>query len=129
MPLPLKTISLMLCLSAGSLLKAQDNRIWGTYYDGSSAEGYDGSRVATDMNGNVYLAGWTSSNGIASNGYQDSLGGTHDAFLVNSIRRETGSGNVLRRLRFGIRLWCNDRFCRQCLPERKNQRTVFRGNQ
>ncbi|HEX5001854.1 MAG TPA: SBBP repeat-containing protein [Bacteroidia bacterium] len=58
-------------------------RIWGTYYGGPGDEGYDGNNIATDNNGNIYLSGWTSSTiGIASGGFQDTLGGTTDAFLV-----------------------------------------------
>lgn len=57
------------------------NRLWATYYGGSGGD--RGSGVATDFNGNVYLVGSTSSiNDIASVGFQDSLGGNYDAFLV-----------------------------------------------
>ncbi len=57
-------------------------RLWATYYGGSSSEwGYS---CAADMSGNVYLSGYTSStSGIASGGFQNTLGGGGiDAFLV-----------------------------------------------
>jgi PKD repeat protein len=57
-------------------------RLWGTYYGGSGSDGGEGA--ATDLSGNVYLAGRTqSNNSIASNGHQTTFGGgTEDAFLV-----------------------------------------------
>ena len=59
---------------------AQNSRIWGTYYGG---KGQDyGTSVATDASGNVYLAGATENPGLASGGFQDSLEGAVDAFLV-----------------------------------------------
>lgn len=62
-------------------------RQWGTYYGGSSVE--EGSTCSTDNAGNVYLGGLTHSNtSIASGGYQDTYGGSWDAFLV----KFTGTG-------------------------------------
>jgi hypothetical protein len=56
-------------------------RLWGTYYGGSEYE--MGFSCAVDPSGNVYLAGETySHSGIASGGYQNSWGGSVDAFLV-----------------------------------------------
>ncbi len=56
-------------------------RQWGTYYGGNSED--RGRFCVTDGNGNVYMAGSTSStNAIASAGYQDTIGGESDAFLV-----------------------------------------------
>jgi hypothetical protein len=56
------------------------NRVWATYYGGTLGYGYD---VATDHDGNVYLAGTTfSTTGISSNGFQNASGGSSDAFLV-----------------------------------------------
>ena len=67
-------------------------RLWGTYYGGSATD--DAAGIASDINGNVYLAGQTlSSNNIASGGFQNTFaGGTDDAFVVkfNSL---------------GLRLW------------------------
>lgn len=61
-------------------------RQWGTYYGGSN---HDNNHSCTiDSSGNVYMAGTTSStNNIASDGYQNTLGGDYDAFLVkfNSV--------------------------------------------
>ncbi|MFH1004504.1 MAG: SBBP repeat-containing protein, partial [Bacteroidota bacterium] len=60
---------------------ANGNRLWATYYGGTS-EDYVNS-VTTDASGNVYMAGTTTStSGIASGGFQNTLGGGFDAFLV-----------------------------------------------
>lgn len=61
---------------------ADGTRLWGTYYGGTSED--RGEYCAVDSNGNVYLAGYTSStSGIASSGHQDMHGGgIWDAFLV-----------------------------------------------
>ena len=60
---------------------ASGQRLWATYYGGNN--GGSGSAVATDKDGNVYLAGTTgSTNGIASSGFQNTLGANYDAFLV-----------------------------------------------
>jgi len=65
------------------LVKFSSNgvRQWATYYGGNGGEvGYS---CATDSSGNVYLAGQTNStNAIASNGHQNTLGGFGDAMLV-----------------------------------------------
>jgi hypothetical protein len=56
-------------------------RQWATYYGGSEDE--QGSSCALDGSGNVYLAGFTlSTTAIASGGYQNTLGGYRDVFLV-----------------------------------------------
>ncbi len=61
---------------------ANGNQIWATYYGGSGDD--QGYAVSTDNNGNVYLAGFTSStDNIASGGFQNTYGGgTSDAFIV-----------------------------------------------
>jgi hypothetical protein len=58
------------------------NRIWGTYYGGTSMD--EGYAVTTDANNNVFLAGHTySTSGIASGGFQNTFGGgQNDAFVV-----------------------------------------------
>lgn len=57
------------------------NFLWATYYGGYGSE-YR-CAVNADPYGNVYLSGCTDSpNNIASNGYQNTLGGSADAFLV-----------------------------------------------
>ncbi|PCI92709.1 MAG: hypothetical protein COB15_17355 [Flavobacteriales bacterium] len=73
------------------------NRIWGTYYGGSNADG--GFAVSTDLFGNVYLLGNTnSSSGIASGGFQNSYGGgAQDAFLV----KFDGAGNRIWATYYG----------------------------
>ena len=62
-------------------LFAQNNRVWSTYYGGTE---YDRVRaVATDLSGNVFMAGISgSSNAVASGGHQNTLGGWTDGFLV-----------------------------------------------
>ncbi len=57
------------------------NRIWATYYGG---EGYEAGRgVVVDGDNNVCFTGsTTSTNNIASGGYQNTSGGLYDAFLV-----------------------------------------------
>jgi hypothetical protein len=55
--------------------------IWATYYGGYNEDG--GYSCAVDVNGNVYLAGYSYSTiGIASSGHQNAIGGDVDAFLV-----------------------------------------------
>ena len=57
------------------------SRIWATYYGGNGFE--YGNSCAIDTFGNVYLAGNTStSNNIASSGFQNTYGGARDLFLV-----------------------------------------------
>lgn len=61
---------------------ATGNRLWATYYGGVDKD--YGTDLATDLFGNVYLTGHSSSiSGIASVGFQNNFGGgTSDAFLV-----------------------------------------------
>jgi hypothetical protein len=55
--------------------------IWATYYGSTGDE--LGRGCATDGNGDVYLAGTTTSSGLAYNGFQNTYGGgSADAFLV-----------------------------------------------
>lgn len=67
-------------------------RLWSTYYGGTAAE--QGYAVATDVSGNVFLAGYTNNSalGIATTGAQQTTGGGgNDAFLVkfnsNGVRQ------------------------------------------
>ncbi len=59
------------------------NRIWATYYGGNGMDA--GLGIAGDKNGNIYLAGYTTStlnNVMASAGaHQSTLSGTFDGFL------------------------------------------------
>lgn len=68
------------------------SRIWGTYYGGNGHE--ESYSCSTDPNGNVYLAGWsTSLSGISTaNGHQVMMGGTEDAFISKFSEN-------------GVRLW------------------------
>ncbi len=60
---------------------AAGNRLWATYYGGESFD--RAYSCATDGSGNVYMASQTFSNtGIAFNGFQNTMGGDQDAFLV-----------------------------------------------
>lgn len=59
---------------------AAGNRIWATYYGGASAD--VGYAVTVDVAQNVYLGGVTGSAGMASNGFQNTMNGTGDAFLA-----------------------------------------------
>ena len=55
--------------------------IWSTYFGGTQDDWAYGTVV--DGGGNVYIAGTTeSSSGMASGGFDISLGGTHDAYLA-----------------------------------------------
>ncbi|HLG02960.1 MAG TPA: hypothetical protein VI731_05155, partial [Bacteroidia bacterium] len=61
-------------------------RLWATYYGGAGDEmSFFGGKmgVAADDSGNVYLAGLTNSTtGIAANGFQNTIGGTVNAYLA-----------------------------------------------
>ncbi len=63
---------------------ANGNRLWGTYYNGGAGGGWWSlTGVATDLSGNVYLSGTTADTAnVASGGFQNTLGGKNDAFLV-----------------------------------------------
>lgn len=53
---------------------------WSTYFGGTSDD--YGSACVVDSSNNVYLTGYTSSNGLASGGYQNTNNGNTDAFLA-----------------------------------------------
>ena len=75
-------------------------RLWATYYGGQAAyEEITINSVATDASGNVYLTGGTYSPGssLASDGFQNSLIGTENTFLVNF----DSSGNRICATYFG----------------------------
>lgn len=70
------------CLFSLSNCIAQDNRLWATYYGGTGEDlGYC---VVTDVFGNTYISGYTTSTyGISYGGFQNAYGGgSSDAFLV-----------------------------------------------
>lgn len=78
--------------SDGLLVKfsADGTRQWGSYYGGPGTDA--GYACAFDDAGNSYMAGpTTSSTAIASNGYQNTFGGSRDAMLVkfdvNGVRQ------------------------------------------
>jgi len=72
------------------------SRLWATYYGGTSQEyGYS---IATDITGNVYLAGETWSNtSISSGGFQNTYGGSADAFIA----KFNSSGNRIWATYYG----------------------------
>jgi len=59
-------------------------RLWGTYYAGAYQKYVEGNSCSTDLNGDIYLSGTTSStiSVATSNAYQTNLGGNSDAFLA-----------------------------------------------
>ncbi|OOQ57308.1 hypothetical protein BC343_14435 [Mucilaginibacter pedocola] len=60
---------------------ANGNRLWATYYGGTSSDLAYG--VTTDNDGNIIIAGYTQSNGMATAGTaQDALAGDYDAFVA-----------------------------------------------
>jgi hypothetical protein len=64
--------------------------VWSTYYGGSSTD--EARCTTTDQSGNVYLAGLTySTNNIYSGGYQTSISGGQEAYVVkfnaNGVRQ------------------------------------------
>nr|MBP7449587.1 hypothetical protein [Flavobacteriales bacterium] len=84
-------------------------RLWGTYYGGSGLD--TGEAGGVDANGNVYIAGWTTSSAnIASGGHQGAYaGGGGDAYLAKFTASGTrewgtyyGSGAYDRGFRCGV---------------------------
>jgi hypothetical protein len=72
------------------------NGIWARYFGGQGTD--DAHAVTTDDIGNVYLSGMTDSQlGIASGGFQNTLGGNLDAFLV----KYNGDGDILWSTYYG----------------------------
>ncbi len=77
---------------------ANGNRIWATYYGGTSGGWQNGRSIATDVAGNVYMSGVIGDTaGIASGGFQNTYGGNYDAFLV----KFDASGNRLWATYYG----------------------------
>ena len=71
-------------------------RLWGTYYGGTGVEYC--YACPTDNAGNVYLAGQTgSTTGIASGGFQNTLGGQTDAYLA----KFSSSGSLIWATYYG----------------------------
>jgi len=75
---------------------AQNSRVWATYFGGPGFE--EVWAMTADQSGNVYIAGTTRSRtGIAAGGFQDSLKGVYNAFLI----KLDASGNRLWATYFG----------------------------
>lgn len=67
--------------SATDTLIIDPTLLWATYYGGNNDDA--ASSTAVDGDGNVYIAGTTeSAASMASGGFDNSLGGTHDAYLA-----------------------------------------------
>ncbi len=70
-------------------------RVWGTYYggedyDGTHTRAEEGRAVCSDMDGNIFLAGFTSSEQhIAHNGHDNTFGGKKDMLLVKFTNNGT----------------------------------------
>lgn len=85
---PNKWFLLTVLFFCTSVCKAQDNRLWATYYGGSSNNGGSGedygTDVAIDLAGNVYMCGETATwTGLSTlNAYQTFSAGGWDAYLV-----------------------------------------------
>jgi len=77
------------------------NLLWATYYGGTptGSGNESGESVSTDLSGNVFIAGsTTSSGGIATAGaYQTSYGGSQDIYIA----KFTGSGQLQWATYFG----------------------------
>jgi len=61
-------------------LSASGDHLWSSYLGGADAA--HGHGIAADAAGNVLATGWTQSPGWVSGGWDTSLGGSRDAFLV-----------------------------------------------
>jgi hypothetical protein len=74
--------ALMGGIAAAYLVKfnSEGDRIWATYYSGGGFTG--GISVAVDDQQNVYMTGFTYDLGLSFNGFQNSINGILDAYLV-----------------------------------------------
>ncbi len=77
---------------------AQSSRIWATYYGGKGDD--NGTTAATDPSGNVYLTGATTSLGLASGGFQDTLG-TAGGYINTFLVKFDANGNRLWATYYG----------------------------
>jgi len=65
-------------------------RIWGTYYGGSQNDGAKG--ITINIDDNIYVAGYTLSDSkIAFGGFQNTIGGAYDAFILKLTDRMTSN--------------------------------------
>jgi hypothetical protein len=72
---------LMIAVIFTGTVQAQPPTYYGTFFGGSSSD--YGRSIAVDSNGNIYVTGYTSSSDFPlRNEYDDSLGGTWDAFVA-----------------------------------------------
>ena len=61
-------------------LRSDGTHLWSSYLGGSDGDSPTG--IASDSAGDIYVAGWTYSNGWVSGGWDTSYGENHDGFVV-----------------------------------------------
>lgn len=94
----MKTRTLLFCLLLFSIHLPAQTRLWATYFGGNGADWDYDADIVTDAGGNIYFCSGTfSTNQVAFNAQQSSLGGWWDAYLV----KMDSSGTVLWSTYFG----------------------------
>ncbi len=83
--------------AAGTVIESLEQRLllasapvmdWSTYFGGGSVD--VGRGIATDSDGNVWVAGWTASTDLATGGFDNTYnGGTGDGFVAKINANET----------------------------------------
>jgi len=94
----MKHYLLIFCLLLCSLHIPAQTRLWGTYFGGNGADWDYDADIVTDASGNIYFCSGTfSTNAIAFNAQQTTLGGWWDAYLV----KMDSAGTVIWSTYFG----------------------------
>lgn len=89
------TIGFTVAQQPGKTLRIDPAVVWSTYFGGSGTDLSNG--CTSDGHGHVYLTGYTASAGLASGGYQNTIGGSNDAYLA----RFDSSGYLLWATYYG----------------------------